>query len=61
MLAEAVTKSKTLTHLDFVYGLLDDEGKNLRPEYVLDGTHLHPRYTELLQEAIETALKAADM
>lgn len=48
-----VNKSKYLRWLDFFEDLLDDTGGKLRPEYRLDGTHLGPKYVELL----ETALK----
>ena len=46
VLRRLVDKCPALTWLDFFDGFLD--GDKLKPEYGLDGTHLHPRYLEEL-------------
>jgi hypothetical protein len=42
-----------LRWLEFFDELLTDDQKSLRPEYELDGTHLHPSYLSLLVRALE--------
>eukprot|EP00669_Euglena_mutabilis_P000749 TRINITY_DN10980_c0_g1_i1.p1 TRINITY_DN10980_c0_g1~~TRINITY_DN10980_c0_g1_i1.p1 ORF type:complete len:258 (-),score=89.14 TRINITY_DN10980_c0_g1_i1:29-802(-) len=41
--------------LDFYELLLTEDRRSLRPEYALDGTHLHPRYLPLLEAALGAA------
>ncbi|KAL0478909.1 hypothetical protein AKO1_007822 [Acrasis kona] len=38
--------------LDLFDNLLTTDGKDLKHEYKLDGTHAHPRYVSLIQDAI---------
>ncbi len=44
-----------LRWLELEAPLLSDDGGKLLPEYALDGTHLSPRYTELLAMALHDA------
>jgi tetratricopeptide (TPR) repeat protein len=43
---------KQLRWLDFADALLTDDKQSLRADYHLDGTHLHPNYVALVQQAI---------
>eukprot|EP00667_Euglena_gracilis_P002733 EG_transcript_2737 len=38
--------------LDFYTQVLTPDGQHLRPEYELDGTHIHPRYLPLVEAAL---------
>ena len=44
-----------LQWLDFFSGLLTEGGAQLRPEFKLDGTHMHPCYLRLVAAAIDAA------
>lgn len=41
--------------LNFVSNVLDPVTRQLKPEYVLDGTHIHPSYLPLVENALGTA------
>ena len=51
-LVAAVKKEKALRMLDFFDNLLTPDGGALKEELKLDGTHMHPRYVELLDKAL---------
>ena len=59
---EAAVKAAAprLAWLDGVFDeLLTADGEHLRPEYALDGTHLHPRYLEtLVGPSLDAAARA---
>jgi lysophospholipase L1-like esterase len=48
-----------LAYLDFFYDLLTADGSSLQPQLAFDGTHLHPRYLEHLEAALN-AVRAAE-
>ena len=45
----------TLRWLDFFDKLLTDDGERLADGLALDGTHMHPAYVNVLEEALERA------
>ena len=49
---EAMAAERGLPWLGFADDLLTPDGRRLRPEYALDGTHAHPRYLEHLAAAM---------
>ena len=51
-LKERVTSSPELQWLEFYENLLTEDKEQLREEYSLDGTHLHPAYLALLEKAL---------
>lgn len=51
------TKSD-LRYLDFASQLLEEDGNALLPEYKLDGTHIHPSYVVLLQQAMDKVMSS---
>jgi len=53
--AAAAPAAPRLRWLELQPALLSDDGAALRPEYALDGTHLSPRYVELLAMALHDA------
>jgi len=46
-----------LVWLDFFSELLTSDGSTLKEEYNLDGTHIHPCYLGVVQEALNRALE----
>ena len=55
ILKDLVDANEFLTYLDFFDDFLDKD--KLKPEYALDGTHLHPRYLDdLLAPALDAVL-----
>mmetsp|Transcript_187 Transcript_187/g.368 ORF Transcript_187/g.368 Transcript_187/m.368 type:complete len:770 (+) Transcript_187:70-2379(+) len=56
VLKEQVLLTPKLHWLDFFDALLTADGTSLRPEYVLDGTHLNPAYVSLLSSALSKLL-----
>ena len=55
ILKSRVEKESRLRWLDFFEKLLTADGSSLRPEYELDGTHLHPAYMKDFAQAINNA------
>ena len=45
-----------LVWLDFYQDLLTPDGGNLKEEYNLDGTHVHPNYLSVLEAAVNKAV-----
>ena len=56
-LAARVRRESTLRWLDFFDKLLTDDGERLADGLALDGTHMHPAYVNVLEEALERADK----
>jgi len=57
LLRTRVQREPELHWLDGIFEeLLTRDGKHLRPEFKLDGTHLHPRYLPLLGASLTKAL-----
>jgi tetratricopeptide (TPR) repeat protein len=54
-LAARVRREPTLRWLDFFDKLLTDDGERLADGLALDGTHMHPAYVNVLEEALERA------
>ena len=51
-LVKAVAKEPSLTMLDFFDDLLTPDGKGLADGLALDGTHMHPDYTKVMEKAL---------
>lgn len=51
-LAEAVKKERNLHMLDFFSQLVSSDGSALADGLQLDGTHMHPDYTKLMEEEL---------
>ncbi|GAB9475284.1 hypothetical protein Gpo141_00012384 [Globisporangium polare] len=54
---EYVSRSKICSWLNFFDDLVHDSPEKLRPEFALDGTHLHPRYLSSLERALNQSVK----
>eukprot|EP01125_Pyxidicula_operculata_P020157 TRINITY_DN739_c0_g1_i1.p1 TRINITY_DN739_c0_g1~~TRINITY_DN739_c0_g1_i1.p1 ORF type:complete len:850 (-),score=164.87 TRINITY_DN739_c0_g1_i1:58-2607(-) len=52
VLREKVKATPGLHYLEFFDQLLTDDKKNLHPDYVLDGTHMNPRYLFLIENEL---------
>ncbi|KAJ9445881.1 hypothetical protein DIPPA_11307 [Diplonema papillatum] len=50
-----VTRNGRIKYLDFYGKLLSPDKKQLLPQYALDGTHINPKYLDVLQDALTTA------
>ena len=48
-LRDAVNREKSLHMLDFFEQLLTPDGAALKEELKLDGTHMHPDYTKIME------------
>jgi len=55
ILKQNVEKHTKLHWLNFFDELLSNNGSNLKPEFELDGTHLHPKYVSLLESALNSS------
>lgn len=55
LLKQRVLETPSLKWLDFFEDLLTPDAK-LKPEYELDGTHMHPSYLPLLQRELEKVM-----
>lgn len=55
--SKASSHRNRLKWLHFFDQLLTSDQKSLQKEYELDGTHIHPRYTPLLEKALNEVLE----
>jgi hypothetical protein len=53
LLKERLGKTKHLKYLDFSSSLVTEDGSKFKPEYELDGTHVHPCYLSLIEDALK--------
>ena len=51
--SERIQRNGNIKWLDFYEKMLTEDGKDLLPEYALDGTHANPAYISLLEEAMQ--------
>lgn len=52
ILATALLTEPNLRWLNFVQSLLTENEASLKQEFRFDGTHVHPRYMSLVEEAL---------
>ena len=53
ILKERLLKTASLTWLDFIDQLIDEQSGYLKDEFSFDGAHIHPKYISILQNTFE--------
>jgi hypothetical protein len=59
ILQERIQKHKSFSLLSvdtLIYSIISSDKSKLKPEYELDGTHIHPHYVPLLEKALNDLL-----